>query len=67
MSAIGGTMIEVRDGRGKTVSAEKCRLTGLVRVKMEDGEEAEFLVDHKDPDALAWLKKVFGAQLDFII
>ena len=59
--------IEVRDGYGRSTSAEKCRLTGLVRVKMEGREEAEFLVDPKDPDAFAWLKKVFGTQLDFII
>lgn len=59
--------IEVRDGYGRSTSAEKCQLTGLIRVKMEGVEEAEFLVDPKDPDASAWLKKVFGTQLDFII
>ena len=60
--------IEVRDGRGKTMSAEKCQVTGLICVNMEGGEEeAEFLVDPKDPDALAWLKKVFGTQLSFIL
>lgn len=67
MSAIGGTVIEIRDGRGRTTSAEKCQVTGMICIKMEGGEEAEFLVDPKDPDALAWLKKVFGTQLSFIL
>jgi len=59
--------IEVHDGYGRSASAEKCQLTGWVRVKMEGVEEEEFLLNPKDPDASAWLKKVFGTQLDFII
>jgi len=57
--------IEVRDRRGDAVSAVLCPVTNNVVVTLPDSKP--FYVDPKDPEALAWLKVVFGSQLDFII
>ncbi len=59
------TTIEVRDGRGNVTSAEKCLFTGNVIVTMPNSKP--FMIDPKDPDAISWLTRVFGKQLDFIL
>ena len=56
--------IEVRDGRGEVVTATVDPLTGFIFVDIS-GITYDFL-DPRDPDAVVWLKKVFGDKLDFL-
>jgi hypothetical protein len=46
------------------VSATVDPLTEFIFVDIQDVEE--FYLDPKDPEAVAWLKKVFGDKLDFL-
>jgi hypothetical protein len=60
-----GTTIEIRDSRGDSVTATRCLVTGYISVTLPNSEP--FLVDPADQDGMAWLKRVFGAQLEYIL
>jgi len=57
--------IEIRDRQGGAISAAICPLTNQINVTLPDSQP--FNVDPNDPDARAWLKKVFGSQLELLL
>lgn len=57
--------IEAVGRYGDSVSASLCPVTSYIVVTMPDSNP--FLVDPEDQDGMAWLKKVFGSQLDILL
>lgn len=56
--------IEVRDRHGDAISAVVCPITKLVIVTLPDSKP--IYVEPDDPDAMAWLKKVFGSKVEYL-
>lgn len=57
--------IEVWDSYGRSISAVVDPVTNYISVTMPNSEP--FLVDPEDSEGMAWLKRVFGDQLNFLI
>ncbi len=56
--------IQIYDRHGDTISAVKDPLMNQILVTLPDSEP--FWVDPNDPDAMAWLKKVFGEKVNYL-
>jgi hypothetical protein len=60
-----GLVIEIRDQSGEATTARICNVTNYISVTLPYADS--FLINPVDSDGMAWLKRVFGAQLDLLL